>query len=50
MYFESFVAVRGGSWHSGARNVRAAYRRADEPAYRVVTLGFRLCFRAGGGS
>ena len=33
---------RGGSWHSGARHVRAAYRYAYDPSGRDVSLGFRL--------
>lgn len=39
-----FWVVRGGSWRSGAWFVRAAYRLAFEPARRVDSLGFRLCF------
>ncbi len=34
--------VRGGSWRSYARYVRAAYRGARRPAARYVSLGFRL--------
>nr|VFK57708.1 MAG: Formylglycine-generating enzyme, required for sulfatase activity, contains SUMF1/FGE domain [Candidatus Kentron sp. TUN] len=34
-------AIRGGSWNSGARNVRAAVRRWGEPAIYTVSLGFR---------
>jgi formylglycine-generating enzyme required for sulfatase activity len=33
---------RGGSWDSSARNVRAAYRSADERGLRSDSLGFRL--------
>jgi len=34
--------IRGGSWGSGARNVRAAFRFAREPGSRSVALGLRL--------
>jgi formylglycine-generating enzyme required for sulfatase activity len=34
--------IRGGSWVSGARGVRAAYRLWSEPGYRLDYLGFRL--------
>ncbi len=34
--------VRGGSWVSVARNVRAAYRFHYEPSDRFYNLGFRL--------
>lgn len=34
--------IRGGSWDSYARSVRAAYRDALEPGIRLVHLGFRL--------
>ncbi|MBT8419559.1 MAG: formylglycine-generating enzyme family protein [Gammaproteobacteria bacterium] len=33
--------VRGGSWNSSARNVRAAVRRWGEPGICNVSLGFR---------
>jgi formylglycine-generating enzyme required for sulfatase activity len=33
--------IRGGSWGGGARNVRAACRRWDEPGDRLDSLGFR---------
>jgi formylglycine-generating enzyme required for sulfatase activity len=33
---------RGGSWHYGARRVRAAYRYADPRKDRYDNLGFRL--------
>lgn len=33
---------RGGSWHSNARFVRAAFRDWFSPGYRVDGLGFRL--------
>ncbi len=34
--------LRGGSWSSGARLVRAAYRTADLPDLRYNFVGFRL--------
>lgn len=34
--------IRGGSWNSNARNVRAAYRNFDHPSNRWNNLGFRL--------
>jgi formylglycine-generating enzyme required for sulfatase activity len=34
--------VRGGSWNSSARLVRAAYRYFARPSDRWYTLGFRL--------
>jgi formylglycine-generating enzyme required for sulfatase activity len=37
--------VRGGSWYTGARGVRAAYRGAGGPGGRNYGLGFR-CARA----
>lgn len=40
--------IRGGSWRSYARSVRAAFRNAFPPEDRLGGLGFRLCFRAGG--
>nr|VFK38731.1 MAG: Formylglycine-generating enzyme, required for sulfatase activity, contains SUMF1/FGE domain [Candidatus Kentron sp. SD]VFK43397.1 MAG: Formylglycine-generating enzyme, required for sulfatase activity, contains SUMF1/FGE domain [Candidatus Kentron sp. SD] len=39
-------AVRGGSWNSSARNVRAAVRRWGKPDIYMVSLGFR-CARVG---
>lgn len=33
--------VRGGSWNSNARNVRAAYRNWNSPDNRNNNLGFR---------
>src|SRR5271157_3978617 len=40
--------LRGGSWGSDARYVRAAYRRLNEPSYRYYDLGFRCAeFREG---
>lgn len=43
-----YRVIRGGSWRSRARNVRAAFRCAFEPLFRDDYLGFRLCFRSGG--
>ncbi len=37
-----YRVIRGGSWFSGARYVRAAYRDFDRPSYRNGDLGFRL--------
>lgn len=34
--------IRGGSWNSNARNVRAANRNANDPGNRNDNLGFRL--------
>jgi formylglycine-generating enzyme required for sulfatase activity len=34
--------IRGGSWNSYARNVRAAYRNRNRPDIRNDNLGFRL--------
>lgn len=34
--------IRGGSWNSNARNVRAAYRNHNDPSNRWNNLGFRL--------
>ena len=39
-------AVRGGSWWSGTRGARAAYRGASGPSYRLDRLGLRLMRRA----
>ena len=34
--------LRGGSWRSNARRVRAAARYADDPGHRLDRIGFRL--------
>lgn len=34
--------IRGGSWNSNARNVRAAYRNGNHPDNRNDNLGLRL--------
>ena len=34
--------LRGGSWFSSARYVRASYREADSPDYRDALIGLRL--------
>jgi len=34
--------LRGGSWNSNARNVRAAQRNANDPGNRNSNIGFRL--------
>lgn len=34
--------MRGGSWDNHARNVRAAYRNANDPGNRNSNLGLRL--------
>lgn len=41
--------ARGGSWHSAARRVRAAFRIASNPANRYARFGFR-CARVQDGS
>lgn len=38
----SFRVVRGGSWFSGARNLRSAYRSGSGPGARGGDVGFRL--------
>jgi formylglycine-generating enzyme required for sulfatase activity len=35
--------IRGGSWFDDARNVRAASRYFEPPAYSHAVLGFRAC-------
>jgi formylglycine-generating enzyme required for sulfatase activity len=43
--------IRGGSWHEGARSVRAASRYHGGPSVRGLGLGFRCAeFRAGLGA
>ncbi len=42
--------IRGGSWSSFARRVRAAYRCGAEPGYRDDYLGFRLVRGPGRGA
>lgn len=37
-----YRVIRGGSWLSDARSVRAAYRYVDAPQSRLDDLGFRL--------
>jgi formylglycine-generating enzyme required for sulfatase activity len=44
----SYRVMRGGSWSSYARYVRAAYRAAYDPANRDGLLGFRLARGQGG--
>ncbi len=39
--------VRGGSWYSNARNVRAAYRASSHPGYQFNSLGFRCRVQSG---
>ena len=41
--------IRGGSWNTNARNVRAAYRNGNEPGNRNDNLGFRLALAQGVG-
>lgn len=38
----SLRVIRGGSWDSGARGVRAASRGSGAPSYSWRNLGFRL--------
>jgi formylglycine-generating enzyme required for sulfatase activity len=40
-------AIRGGYWGGDARYVRAAYRNALAPDFRVPVVGFR-CLSSGG--
>ncbi|MCF8108302.1 MAG: SUMF1/EgtB/PvdO family nonheme iron enzyme [Desulfohalobiaceae bacterium] len=40
----SFRVIRGGSWYSDPRGVRAANRGGDDPGCTSNSLGFRLCF------
>ena len=39
----SYRVVRGGSWDFSADFVRCAIRDDSDPAYRDISLGFRLC-------
>jgi formylglycine-generating enzyme required for sulfatase activity len=39
----SYRVFRGGSWGSGARNVRSARRYGDRPGRTISLLGFRAC-------
>ncbi len=34
--------LRGGSWASGPRDLRSAYRKSYKPNYKAGNLGFRL--------
>jgi formylglycine-generating enzyme required for sulfatase activity len=36
--------MRGGSWYSGAKNCRSAYRSAYDPDRRDNIVGFRVVF------
>ena len=38
----ALAVLRGGSWFSGARLVRSAYRRWEIPDYRTDAIGFRV--------
>ena len=38
----SFRVIRGGSWSSDARGVRAAFRNHRDPSDRWISLGFRF--------
>ena len=38
----SYRVIRGGSWGNGARRLRSAGRRLDDPGNRYSDLGFRL--------
>jgi formylglycine-generating enzyme required for sulfatase activity len=40
--FGAISVLRGGSWFSGARHLRSAYRRWDTPDYRSDAIGFRV--------
>lgn len=42
--------IRGGSWHSDARDVRAAYRSWVRPSLRHFRLGFRFVLEGRGAS
>ena len=41
--------IRGGSWNTNARNVRAAYRNRNHPSNRNDNLGFRCRAHEGRG-
>jgi formylglycine-generating enzyme required for sulfatase activity len=34
--------VRGGSWHQTATSWRSSFRKAYDPDYRGISIGFRL--------
>ena len=38
----SYRVYRGGSWFTGARNARSAYRNGNAPGRRNISIGFRL--------
>lgn len=39
-------AVRGGSWHQTATSWRSSFRKAYDPDYRGISIGFRLAMTA----
>ena len=42
-WFESRKVLRGGSWATASRMLRATYRNFYEPHRRDVFAGFRTC-------